>query len=69
MVVDMTTRVPARLNHALQRAHDGAYLSAGQFAAELSTVEAGAERRRRDTAVAVALVAALVVAAVLIVLW
>ena len=49
MVADMTARVPRRLNLALDRARDGAYLSAGQFAADLRAVEAVAERRRRET--------------------
>ena len=69
MVSDMTARVPRRLNLALERAHDGAYLAAGQFAADLRTVEALTERRRRETAIAVALVVASLVAAVLVALW
>ena len=57
----MTSRVPGRLNMSLERARDGAYLSAGQFATDLRAVEARGERRRREVAVAV--LAALLVAA------
>ena len=60
----ITARPGALRTSSLTRARDGAYLSAGQFAAELSAVEALTERRRRETAVAVALLAALVAAAV-----
>jgi hypothetical protein len=69
MVGDMTPRVPGRLSTALERARDGAYLSAGQFASELRTVETLGQRRRRETALAVALIAAFCVAAALAALW
>ncbi len=68
MVADMTARVPPRLNVALTRAHDGAYLSAGQFAEDLRTVEALGQRRRRETALAIAVLAAVLVAVILLTL-
>ncbi len=64
----MTRDVSRPLRAVLARALDGAYLSAGQLAAELRRIEACAAARRRRIAIAVAVVAALAVAALAVVL-
>jgi hypothetical protein len=66
LICDMTADVSAPLRAVLTRALDGAYLSAGQLAAALGEVEAGAARRRRDAAVVVAVLATLIIAVVLL---
>jgi hypothetical protein len=66
LIGDMTTDVSAPLRAVLTRALDGAYLSAGQLADALRDVEAGAARRRRDVAVAIAVLATLITAVILL---
>jgi len=66
LVADMAERVPRRLETVLACAREGAYLSASQFAGDLRAVEADAARRRRELAVAIAVLAAGLVAMVLL---
>lgn len=65
---DMTARVPRRLEIVLARARDGAYLSAGQFAADLGVVETDTVRRRRRFALAAAALVTLLLVALLLTL-
>lgn len=64
---ELTARIPARLQGVLDRARDGAYLSAGQLAGDLRAYEAERAHRRRATIVNVALVIAAVMGIVLII--
>jgi hypothetical protein len=66
LVADMAERVPRHLETVLSRARDGAYLSASQFASDLRAVEAEAAWRRRELALALALLAAALVAMLLL---
>ncbi len=63
---DMTKRVPAPMCAVVDRARDGAYLSAGQLAGDLRKAEARTAARRREFATAVALIATAIAMAILL---
>jgi hypothetical protein len=66
LVGEMTPHVPGTLRTVLNRALDGAYLSAGQLAEDLGRVERGAADRRRRIALAIVAVTILVLAALVL---
>jgi hypothetical protein len=67
LLAGMLSHSGEQLQLVLTRALEGAYLSAGQFADELSRVESGTARRRRDTVLTITLCATLVLMIVILV--